>query len=305
MTALEVAKSSLSLPDLMTRLGLGEHAKKSARCPLHEDRNNSFSVFRGENGEWAWNCFAGCGGGDAAAFLAKVEGISNGDACRRLIEMSGGGRLPESFLPAQRSVSTARGSTPAADAETLALPTPMSPSDNERALAIAATLRDDLALCERIARTRGWRAETINELAWEPSLGWHEGKLAFLYESGVKLRWRKDGKRIIRWAFGKPWLWRGGFLWGRSTIYVCEGETDAISLIDAGIEKDGLTLAIGIPSATTFHEEWAVLFKGKNVILALDGDKAGLEATARIAALLRPVVSSLGQVNWGGLHHAN
>ncbi len=173
MTALEVAKTSLSLPDLMARLGLGEHAKKSARCPFHEDRNNSFSVFQGESGEWAWNCFAGCGGGDAAAFLAKVEGISNGDACRRLIEMSGGGRLP-----VHRSVSTApRGSTPAANAETLALPTPMSHSDNERALAMAATLREDRELCERIAKARNWRPETILELAHEPSLGGIRGGL--------------------------------------------------------------------------------------------------------------------------------
>lgn len=89
MTALEVAKQSVSLPELMGRYGLGEHAKKSARCPFHEDRSNSFSVFQSESGEWAWNCFAGCGGGDAAAFLAHLEGISNSDACRRLIELAG------------------------------------------------------------------------------------------------------------------------------------------------------------------------------------------------------------------------
>lgn len=136
------------------------------------------------------------------------------------------------------------------------LPSPMSDSDCERALAMAATLRDDLSLCERIARARNWRAETIVDLAHEPSLGWDSEKLAFLYESGVKLRSRKDGERIIRWAFGKPWIWRGGFLWGRSTVYITEGETDCISLIDAGLEEDALTLAVAVPSATTFAEEW-------------------------------------------------
>lgn len=62
MTALEQAKHVLPLPDLMARLGLGEHAKKSARCPFHDDQNSSFSIFQGEGGEWVWNCFAGCGG---------------------------------------------------------------------------------------------------------------------------------------------------------------------------------------------------------------------------------------------------
>jgi hypothetical protein len=56
-----------------------------------------------------------------------------------------------------------------------------------------------------------------------PYLGWHEGKLAFIYESGVKLRWRKHGERIVRWAFGKPWLWRGSIIDTASTIYLCEG----------------------------------------------------------------------------------
>jgi hypothetical protein len=48
------------------------------------------------------------------------------------------------------------------------------------------------------------------------------------------------------------------------------GETDTISLIDAGIEADGHSLAVGLPSASTFNQEWAQLFKGKDVVLALD-----------------------------------
>jgi len=184
------------------------------------------------------------------------------------------------------------------------LPTPMSSSDSGRALAMAATLRDDPALCERIARARNWQKETILTLACEPSLGWDGGKLAFLYESGTKLRWRENGERVIRWAFGKPWLWRGGFLWGRTNIYVTEGETDCITLIDAGIEKDGYSLAVALPSASTFNEEWAHLFQGKDVVLVLDGDDAGRGATARISRLLQPVTKSLKQLNWGGLRHA-
>ena len=184
-------------------------------------------------------------------------------------------------------------------------PVPMSDADCKCALAMAATLRNDRSLCERIARARNWRADTILDLAHEPSLGWDSGKLAFLYESGVKLRSRKDGERIIRWAFGKPWLWRGGFLWGRSTVYITEGETDCISLIDAALEEDAHTLAVAVPSATTFAEEWAQLFEGKDVILAFDGDQAGEQATRRVSGLLRPVVRDLKRLNWGGLQRAS
>jgi hypothetical protein len=36
------AKVALPLPDLMHLLGLREHAKKTAHCPFHEDKNRSF-----------------------------------------------------------------------------------------------------------------------------------------------------------------------------------------------------------------------------------------------------------------------
>jgi hypothetical protein len=43
---IDEAKKKLPLPVLMHRLGGGEHAKKSARCPFHEDKHNSFSVWQ-------------------------------------------------------------------------------------------------------------------------------------------------------------------------------------------------------------------------------------------------------------------
>ncbi len=86
---------------------------------------------------------------------------------------------------------------------------------------MAKAVWDNPSLLEPIARERNWRVETLVNLADDSCLGWHTESLAFIYESGVKLRSRKDGKRLIRWAFGKPLLWRGFYLWGRSTIYLC------------------------------------------------------------------------------------
>jgi len=181
----------------------------------------------------------------------------------------------------------------------------LSNQECRRAIEMAITLRETPNLCERIACARGWKPETIRNLTFGPSLGWHEGKLAFIYESGVKLRWRQHGERIVWWAFGKPWLWRGSLIDTATAIYLCEGETDAISLIDAGLEADGRTVAVALPSATTFNERWATLFAGKDVILAFDADKAGQEATRRVSRLLHPHVASLKQLNWGGLQRAS
>jgi hypothetical protein len=181
----------------------------------------------------------------------------------------------------------------------------LSTQDCHRALDMAESLRYTPNLCERIARLRGWKPETIRNLTLEPSLGWYDGKLAFIYETGVKLRWRQHGERIVRWAFGKPWLWRGSFIDIATTIYLCEGETDAISLIDAGLEANEGTLAVALPSASTFNDRWARLFAGREVILAFDADKAGHEATLRVSQFLQSHVASLKQLDWGGLQHAS
>lgn len=83
------AKRRLSLPVLMGQLGIGDHAKKSAPCPFHEDSRSSFSVYQRPDGSWAWKCHAGCGGGDEPDFLAKHRGINNTDACREYLRMTG------------------------------------------------------------------------------------------------------------------------------------------------------------------------------------------------------------------------
>ena len=93
---IDKAKRQLPLPDLMSRLGLGEHAKKSARCLWHDDQRPSFSVFKGDDGFWHYNCFVcdSCGG-DEIAFLVKHFGISRREAIKRYLDMAG--------FPARRS----------------------------------------------------------------------------------------------------------------------------------------------------------------------------------------------------------
>lgn len=168
------------------------------------------------------------------------------------------------------------------------------------------TLISDPALCERIALMRGWKRETIAQLAQERYLGWQGDNLCFIYDTGAKLRqWRTKGEKIIWWAFGKPFIWRSEWLKRAQTVYVCEGEPDCISLVDCGIESDGATRAIATPSANTFDESWAPLFKGKHIILAFDNDKAGEAATTRVSRILRTSARSLRKLDWEGLRHAS
>lgn len=83
------AKRRLPLPALMTQLGHGAAAKKSAKCPLHEDGRESFSMFQRADGAWAWKCHAGCGGGDEIELLSRVRNLSNSEACREFLKLAG------------------------------------------------------------------------------------------------------------------------------------------------------------------------------------------------------------------------
>lgn len=83
------AKACSPLPQLLVKIGDGEHAKKSARCPFHEDRHNSFSIFQDAGGLWFWKCHAGCGHGDEVDYLKKRLSLSTRDAIAHYCDLAG------------------------------------------------------------------------------------------------------------------------------------------------------------------------------------------------------------------------
>lgn len=112
-------------------------------------------------------------------------------------------------------------------------------------------LLEDHTFVEWISKYRQWKAKTIDQLALDGFLGQDDEKhFCFISAAGCKSRWREDGERRFKFLFGKSWLWRGELIPQAETVYLCEGETDAISLIDCGMEDDGKTLAVGVQGAT-------------------------------------------------------
>jgi hypothetical protein len=93
---IDQAKRRLPLPELMTHVGLGDRAKKTAHCPFHDDEHKSFSVFQGNDGLWHYKCFVGCGEGDEITFLSKLKGLGLIKAMSLYLEMAG---LPPSRSP--------------------------------------------------------------------------------------------------------------------------------------------------------------------------------------------------------------
>jgi len=103
-TPIQQAKLRLPLPTLMQKLGLGDHARKSALCPFHEDTHNSFSVWK-KNSAWFWKCHSGCGGGDEINFLESHKGISRSDAIKLFLQIASVNGCAPQPSPSQRQPS--------------------------------------------------------------------------------------------------------------------------------------------------------------------------------------------------------
>ena len=64
-----------------------------------------------------------------------------------------------------------------------------------------------------------------------------------------------------------------------STVYICEGVFDAMVL-----EQNGFN-AVAILGVESFKPEWTGFFTGLDVVLCLDNDEAGTEATRKLAEM--------------------
>jgi 5S rRNA maturation endonuclease (ribonuclease M5) len=282
----EVIKAANPLAEFLAGRGvvLKRHgALLQGKCPFHHEQNGeALTVYEQEN---RWHCFGKCAaGGDVIRAVELLDGLDFKAACERL-----GGRLPEDALPA-RSELPKKPKIEALTAEQVTM----------QATA-AKALGADAGRCAGIAKRRGWLAETVRVLALDAHLGTHEGKLGFIYPHGLKLRWQDAaGERRIAWAFGS-----NGELWRQDRldvpevrrVYVCEGETDGISLIDCGIEADGTVAVVAIPGASCWRQEWNALFAGRDVLVATDADEAGEKAATRITAALTGTAARVLRLN--------
>jgi DNA primase len=125
-------------------------------------------------------------------------------------------------------------------------------------------------------------------------------RICFNYESGLKFRYDDldTGERIIRWRFGKPTLWRLGTLAQARKVYLTEGESDAISLINEGVENEPGVSVLAVPCSTFRLAPLAPLFKGKEVVLVPDPDEAGLKAGERWVNALEPYAAHLSYLGF-------
>jgi len=261
------------------------------RCPLHDEQKGEAFVVHPDQ---KWECYGRCAKqGDVTDLEMLLYGGTVGEAARRLDPVAGTVTTNNiiSFpsppiLEKPKLLPTKK--------NPLAFPYVLSDEEIRQCHRFTVRLLEDHAYMEQVATFRQWKTETIRDLALDGYLGRDdEGHFCFNSAAGCKSRWREGAERRFKFQFGKSWLWRGELMPSVAAVYLCEGETDAITLIDRGLENDGHTVAVGMQGATLNIEPWALLFTNKHVVIAMDNDEAGQKADASIERILSTTAKSI------------
>jgi len=99
----------------------------------------------------------------------------------------------------------------------------------------------------------------------------------------------KQKRKVINTPGAEPYLWPvQNVVDSSGPIYICEGETDCLTAL-----VQGLRAITGTGGAGTWRQEWSELFKGQDIIIAYDNDKAGRNGVSRILQSLKQHVASI------------
>jgi hypothetical protein len=259
------AKRKLPLPVLMHRLGLGEHAKKSARCPFHDDKHNSFSTWKNGTELWLWKCHAGCGEGDEITFLEKHRGISTKEAIKVYPEMA---EVNSAASSAQKAKSR-------------------SPLDWRECV---EAFTDKHIEC--LAQWRGFSIEFCCWLKQNRLVGLYDNCIAFPVHDRagnvVAAHYRlKDGSwRYSQGAKVRPLVF--GESVAGDPIHVFESQWDAFAFMDASGERSGIITTRGASNGALIAD---LIPRSSTVYLWTQNDAAGdkwqKDVSANIKILLK------------------
>jgi hypothetical protein len=249
MSRIAEAKAAMPLPELMSRLGMADRARKSARCPFHEDKRASFSVWQNGDG-WAWKCHAGCGAGDEINFLELHEALSLKDATRRFLDMAGvNGSGNKNSLRAsrQQEATPTPGEIESRNSSARSQKNSASDTAFDWSARVAAFTDKHL---ERLADWRGFSGEFCSWLKRSGLVGLLNGCIAFPIrdESGkvVATHYRLKNGDWLRYPKGfktRP-ITIGELLPG-DTVHIFESQWDAFSFMDVSSEHSDIIITLG------------------------------------------------------------
>lgn len=290
ISPLIAAKELITIDDAWSRLGLQGTPSKSCKAPHREDRSASFSVFDGGR---AFNDFATGDGGDVVSFISLVTDMDSSAAAKWLIESAG----------------TARGSV---QPELVRRPRVEKPRPEP--MPLPQLDKGTVSELHQLQELRGL------EGFWGLQILSNRGQLFFcdLPDNGeVKRCWliTDDSRRNAqaRPLDGSVWESIGGAKaktlkgyeanWpigasninGAETVFLCEGGPDlfaaaTLAAYDLGEPwTDMEWSAVCMTGSSEILPDALPLFEGKEVIIFVHHDEAGINAATRWVAQLMSV----------------
>jgi hypothetical protein len=209
----------LSLNDIIPHLRKARRlldGSYMACCPAHDDSEPSLHLSESPDGMLLWHCHAGCPQDAVQRELERIAGVRPATA-RPIAPRRNAGRQPAT-----------------AQAQPLTL----------AALADAKRLDAEKLIAWHVRELPDGGIE-IPYLTREGELHAVQYRLTKEKVEGVdRFRWRQGDTPIL---YG---LWRLCEWTGSDTLYLCEGTSDTWTLWHADLP------ALGIPSASTWREEW-------------------------------------------------
>lgn len=295
---LDAAKARLDVPALWQLLALPGMPARSCKCPFHEDRSASFSIFADGRG---WKCFAGCGQGDAVAFLQRARNLATGDTLREFVRLAGldparpTGRAPVALPAPKPAVTNPR--PPAAEWPAM---DKRDPSARER----LATLRKVAPQAVALAVERGLVA--FGE--WRNVPAWFVCDRSRRVAQARRLdgaHWWSDGPKALTlpggsasWPVGLPES--AGF----PLVALCEGGGDLLAAFHFAWHEDRereVAPVAMLGASQRIHPDALPHFKGRRVRIFPHCDHAGHGAMETWANQLRDAGATVDAFDLTGL----
>jgi len=292
------AKARITITNLWQHFGFDGEPRTSTKCPFHEDRSASLSI-RADGA--LFNCFAGCGGGDAVDFFRLASGLPHAEACRRFLALAGGSTVVHHpRLPPPKPADVG-----AAQAERRKTWPTLAPGIGQpEALAALAELRHVSSEGANLMDARG----LLGFGRWMDSPAWFVTDSANVNAQARRMDGQLWGGIEVKaltlpgsraaWPVGAPEAQ------GRPVVLLCEGAPDLLAAhhyIHAhGRAQDTAAVAM-LGAAHGIPADALPLLAGKRIRIMAHADPAGIRAAARWAEQLETVGAAVDVANLAGL----
>ena len=266
-----------------SRLKLGRKGRiYETNCPFHDDTNPSFQIFKNAEGCWMWKCQSNddCGSGNVAQFVQKFDKVSFPEALNRIEKEvanewdEGKDRVDKVFQPiGQESKKSVRYPLDKYQKfETALLKSPLAREWllKERGISFSTAQKFHLGFRQDLGKIAG--DCEVADKGWIAIPTIRENEVVSIkYRSIVAKEFRRQPGMETE-------LFNIETIDMLDTLYITEGEFDAIVLEQAGFK------AVSIPNATTNLTSAMrdALMSAETRILAGDSDDAGQKAMTKL-----------------------